>query len=260
MIFFGIPLRSKESSVNWDIVSLLFNRTVSSLYNQINPEFRIIIACHEIPKLTKVYDSRVEFIPVDAPIPKNFQEQMIDKSFKIHAIGVKIREYGCGYTLLADADDLYSNRISEYVALHPTECGWVIKTGYDFNYNKNVLKFSLKHPPQPIVKYFPEDLPISMSDALSDSQLNLNLNANKSCKYLIKRGHGNIESECKRLKRKLQIFPFIAHVYVKYSGENHSILSTGHESYARLIFRFLMPEINLKNNYPIKNEFSIDWI
>ena len=47
MIYFGIPLRSKETSNNWDKVTEFFNRTLWSVYNQTDPDFRIIVACHD---------------------------------------------------------------------------------------------------------------------------------------------------------------------------------------------------------------------
>lgn len=37
MIYFGIPLRSKETSNNWDKVTEFFNRTLWSVYNQTDP-------------------------------------------------------------------------------------------------------------------------------------------------------------------------------------------------------------------------------
>ena len=69
MIYFGIPLRSKETSNNWDKVTEFFNRTLWSVYNQTDPDFSIIVACHDIPKLKHEFDGRVEFIQVQAPIP-----------------------------------------------------------------------------------------------------------------------------------------------------------------------------------------------
>ena len=82
MLYFVIPLMSRKAANDWEMVSMLFNRTLWSCYNQTDPDFKILIACHEIPVLTKQYDSRVEFIQVseaEAPIPTNQQEKMIDK-------------------------------------------------------------------------------------------------------------------------------------------------------------------------------------
>lgn len=251
MIYFGIPLKSKPSSNDWDIVTKLFNRALKSLYNQTNPNFKIIIACHEIPDLTMRYDERVEFIQVNTQYPINLRDQMIDKGYKVHAIAKKVREYGGGYLMLCDADDLYSCRLSEFVESNSGCSGWVIKTGYEYLYELDVLKLSLKHPPQPIVYYRPEDLPKDMDGADSDSNINQ--------AYIVRKGHGNIERTCLSLGRKLNKLPFRAHVYVKYSGENHSIMN-GKDTILRRLSRFFMPSYDPRNNEKIRNEFSIDWI
>ena len=65
MIYFGIPLRSKATANDWDKVSLFFNRTLWSVYRQTDSDFRIIVACHDIPELVHDFDGRVEFIQVD---------------------------------------------------------------------------------------------------------------------------------------------------------------------------------------------------
>jgi len=251
MIYFGIPLRSRESSNNWARIELLFNRTLWSLYNQTSPNFRIIIACHDIPKLTRNYDSRVEFLKVDIETPKNLYQQMCDKGYKVHAIGLKIRKYGGGFTLIADADDLYSNQIASFVENNTKEFGWVMKTGYEFFWTKNFLKLSFKHPEQPIVKYGVEDLPENLLDAYDPSA--------PRQKYLIRKGHGDIAKYCKNNDRTLKKFPFIGHIYVKYHGDNHSILN-GQDSIYRRISRCFMPKIDLIKNEKIRNEFSIDWL
>ena len=251
MIYFGIPLRSKASSNNWEQICLSFNRTLWSVYNQTNPSFKIIVVCHEIPNLLKHYDERVEFIQVNIPFPENLDEQMCDKGYKVHTIGKRIREMGGGFTMIVDADDLYSNRIAQFVIDNPNQNGWVMKTGYEYIWFKNHLKLSLKHPPQPIVNYKVVDLPYDLKNAMNSSDIN--------AKYIIRKGHGNIEEVCKQLGRPLQKLPFIAHIYVKYHGDNHSVL-TGQDTFLRRFSRFFMPKIDILENVRKKVEFSIDWI
>ena len=71
MIYFGVPLRSKASSNNWDNVTRVFNRTLRSIYRQTDPGFKIIVACHDLPELFEAYDERVEFLIADCPVPTN---------------------------------------------------------------------------------------------------------------------------------------------------------------------------------------------
>lgn len=84
MIYFVIPLRSKAASRDWAGVTRTFNRTLESCYNQTNPDFRIFVACHDIPELEHEYDDRVQFLPVTIPTPKDFKEMMFDKGYKMH--------------------------------------------------------------------------------------------------------------------------------------------------------------------------------
>ena len=75
MIYFGVTLRSRASAKNWNNVEKDFNRTLRSLYNQTDPDFRIIVACHDIPRLDGKYDDRVEFLVTDIPILTYFPKR-----------------------------------------------------------------------------------------------------------------------------------------------------------------------------------------
>ena len=147
MIYFIIPLMSKRVANDWETVSLLFNRTLWSCYNQTDPDFKILVACHEIPLLTKKYDDRVEFIQVnekDCPVPKNQSEKMIDKGYKTHTLAMRLRELGGGYAMMVDADDLVSCHISEFIKEHPNENGFYVKTGYVYFVGDNYMKILTK--------------------------------------------------------------------------------------------------------------------
>lgn len=92
MIYFAVPLKSKAASSDWGQVTRIFNRTLASIYNQTDPNFKVIVACHDIPELTKSYDERVEFLVSDAPIPNDRKEMMLDKGWKISMAALRIRE------------------------------------------------------------------------------------------------------------------------------------------------------------------------
>ena len=86
MIYFVIPLRGKAASRDWKGVTWNFNRTLESCYNQTSPEFKVLVACHDVPKLDQAYDDRVEFIQVSIPTPTNFEAMMFDKGYKMHTL------------------------------------------------------------------------------------------------------------------------------------------------------------------------------
>lgn len=99
MIYFLIPLRSKAASVDWNHVTRQFNRTLESCYNQTKPEFKVFVACHEIPELNQSYDERVKFIQVSIPTPQNPKEMMHDKAYKLYTLTYHARKEMTKYDL-----------------------------------------------------------------------------------------------------------------------------------------------------------------
>lgn len=251
MIYFGIPLRSKKASNDWDKVTEFFNRTLWSVYNQTDPDFRIIVACHDLPLLRHAYDERVEFIQVDAPIPMTAQDMMLDKGFKVHTIGMRIRELGGGFTMMVDADDIQSNRIAEYVNNHQDKNGFVSHNGYYYHIGDNFIKMGHRFPngSSTIVKYSIEDLP--------DKHYEKSVPSENSNPHIIRKKHGDIPQICAQLGRPLFPLPFIASIYVRETGDNHSLMNKN-ESRWRTIEQKLMPKIFLNNI--LRKEFSIDWM
>jgi len=112
MLYFIVPLRSRQSSLNWDKVVDDFNLTLKSIFHQIDSNFRVIVACTDVPDHPA--DERLEVIEV----PVNYQgieDAMRDKGNKMRAMCAYIRAQGGGYIMPVDADDLISNRISALV-------------------------------------------------------------------------------------------------------------------------------------------------
>lgn len=254
MIYFGIPLLSKQASKDWDMISTLFNRTLYSCYKQTDPDFKIIVACHEIPKLTKQYDSRVEFIQVNAPIPKTQEEKMVDKGYKTHTIAMRIRELGAGYAMLVDADDLVSCHLAEYVNKNPNKNGFYVKNGYVYfvgdNYMKKLKKFS--SGTACIINYKISDLPCQYPEVMTDN------NDDNPC--FMRKRHGAVVQACEAAGRPLEPLPFLGAVYVLGSGENHSLYgkTTKYQTRLRGILQIFEPRYKIKGK--LKREFSIDWL
>lgn len=250
MLYFGVPLKSRRVAVNWDHVMLLFNRTLRSLFNQTSPDFRVIVACHELPTLEQPFDDRLEFLQVDSPLPQNLREQMCDRGYKVHAIGKRIRELGGGYTMIVDADDLVSRRLAAFVNRAPVGNGWSIDTGYMYYLDVNTLRYAPKFPGRTaIVNYRVEDLPDSMEGAWCESS--------REQPHLIRKGHGNIADVCREIGRPLKRLPFKAFVYVLGTGDNHSTLNGRRSRYRALLDR-LIPPARLSPS--VRREFSMTWL
>ena len=136
MLIFCIPLRSKEVSKDWNKVSLLFNRTLESVYNQTNPNFRVFVACHQVPKLNKAYDDRVQFIVVKTKIPITYLDMMGDKDSKIYTCQNAARKYLVeqnlkgAYFMNVDSDDLISCKIADFVVNKATKQVYTSRHGY----------------------------------------------------------------------------------------------------------------------------------
>ncbi len=257
MIYFVIPLMSKKAAKDWEMVSTLFNRTLWSCYNQTDPDFKILVACHEIPKLTKVYDDRVEFIQVsekEAPIPATQEEKMVDKGYKTHTLAMRLRELGGGYAMMVDADDLISCHMAEFINQHPDENGYYVKTGYVYfagdDYMKILPKFSSGSAC--IVNYSVDDLPDCYPDIMT-----ANCDANK---WIIRKRHGGVVPACAALGRPLKPLPFKGAVYVLGTGENHSLYGkkTKYQTRLRGMLEFFVGKRKIKGN--LKKEFSVDWV
>lgn len=257
MIYFLIPLLSKKAARDWDTVSILFNRTLWSCYNQTDPDFKILVACHEIPALTKEYDDRVEFLQVseaDAPIPTTQHEKMVDKGYKTHTLAMRLRELGGGYAMLVDADDLVSSRLAAFVKQHPNENGFYVKTGYVYFVGDDYMKVMPKFASSTccIVNYSPEDLPQDYPKAMTDN--------NDENEWIIRKRHGGIVPACKALGRPLKPLPFKGAVYVLGSGQNDSLFGkkTKYQTWKRGLVQLF--RIKIKIGGVLQTEFSIDWL
>ena len=249
MITFGIPRRSAKASSDWEKVQMFFNRTLWSVYNQTDPDFRVIVACHEKPHLAHSYDERVEFIEVDASIPGDPDAMMRDKGYKVHEIAMRVRALGGGFVMLVDADDIQSNRIAGFANSHQSSNGFYAKNGYFYHVGNGFVKSGSHFPngSSTIVKYSAEDLPEKHYEPLTSSN---NLNP-----HIIRKRHGDIPRICKELGRPLEPLPFKASIYVRDTGDNHSLMGRGY-SKVRLVEQAFRRKIPLSE---ISDEFSIEW-
>ena len=249
MIYFGITLRSKAVAKNWQHVVEDFTRTLNSVYQQTDSEFRVIVACHDLPELSREYDSRVEFLQTDIPTPRTPFEMMQDKGYKLSMIGKRIREYGGGYTMIVDADDLVSCRIAEYVNKHPGCNGFVSKYGYIYNKGDTWVRKAL----QPdhvcgsclIVNYSVDDLPAELPASPADES---------EKKYIIRKAHPSIRPYLKKNGRPLDIIPFPTTVYVRGTGDNHSMLDGGRLGIKRRLEQVVHRKLPIKK---IADEFGL---
>lgn len=153
MLAFIIPVKSKVVSSDWTTVSNLLNRCLDSVCNQTNPNFKVIISCHEIPETRFNNDPRIEFLQVDFAPPvlkKDAGDGWIkeaDKGRKIKFAADYAKSTGAKYVMTVDADDCISNKISGFVNKNAEDSisGWYVKKGYLYPEGSSYSFLNLKN-------------------------------------------------------------------------------------------------------------------
>ena len=130
MLGFIIPLKSRQTSRDWQYVGRLLERTLRSACAQTHPGFHIVVACHDIPNLSFSHP-QIEWCPVDfdPPGPERAARRQ-DKLRKYNAGLRRIGPIAPTHIMVLDADDLVSNRLAAYVAAHSRANGWYFRSGY----------------------------------------------------------------------------------------------------------------------------------
>ena len=138
--FFGIPLRAKVASRNWDLVCSNLKRTLTSLAGQTERRFRVLLACHDVPDFLAEEPhlaAMVDVIDVSGDFgPAQEVEQFNrDKARKKRAIGAHLHKSDVEecYVMFFDADDLLHKRFVEWVLERDNKRGVLIPNGYIFN-------------------------------------------------------------------------------------------------------------------------------
>lgn len=251
MIYYLIPFRSKISTADWDLTVSLLNNTLKSVFNQNEQEFRVIIACHEIPQITEDYDKRLEIIQVDYPPPEQIKHYVPDKYYKKRILVHRVQESGGKYIMFVDADDYISNRLATWVKNHEHPTGWFIKTGYEYDASSNSLRITPRFN-----NICGTSAVLNISD-LSGSVETLFTDYNRENKYLFDYGHNEWNKILEEQKQQtLGIIPFKAAVYVINTGVNLSNARGQHSGLIRRIYRRLYPGIT--PNLKFRKEFCFN--
>ena len=153
MLAFIIPVKSKTVTSDWSHFSGLVNRCINSICNQSNTNFKVLVACHEIPETKFDTDCRVEFLQVDFAPPilnKNAEDKWLkefDKGKKLKFAAAHAKNIGASYVMTVDSDDCISNKISGFVSKNSDHSilGWYVKKGYLYREGKAYAFLNLKN-------------------------------------------------------------------------------------------------------------------
>lgn len=150
MITFIIPVKSAQLSNDWAAFSKLVERTLGSVCQQKDSDFRVQVVCHELPETDFSHPS-LQFVQVDFDPPKlvdndkelNNSLKERDKAMKIKA-GIDASE-STDYFMVVDSDDLISNRISGFVNKNlNNKKGWYMPKGYFYREGERMAFLNLK--------------------------------------------------------------------------------------------------------------------
>ena len=109
MFYFAIPLRAKSTATNWNEVCLRLEHTILSIKESCS-QYKIFIACHDMPDFLGRWVDDIEFISVAHSIPTSKNQYMADKNSKKSAARRRILDVASegDYFMYLDADDLLS--------------------------------------------------------------------------------------------------------------------------------------------------------
>ena len=148
MLTFIVPVKSRLVASDWDKFSQLLERTLKSICNQTDSNFKVVVVCHEIPEIDLVHDSLHFIHPNFEPPSKEnisqkqyFINQRMDKGNKIKlGVDYAIKKFNTDYVMLVDSDDFVSNKVTSFVNNSKNELpGWYVAKGYLSYGWKNIL-------------------------------------------------------------------------------------------------------------------------
>jgi hypothetical protein len=137
LLVFITSLRHPWNCHSYRRVCALLDRSLKSVCRQTHPDYRVIVVCNELPRLTP--HERIEYVEVNFPAPSDRADPhtgmnaiRLDRGSK-YIVGASVaRKYAPRHVMFFDADDLVSNRIAQTVNHGPEQMAWVFNEGYQF--------------------------------------------------------------------------------------------------------------------------------
>ena len=219
IVTFGIPLMARSVAQDWQRIEHQLSATVGSIYNQTDPNFRIIVACTDRPNLKIKTDERLEFLTCEQRPAVDHTAFNTDAVHKRIRIAQRLKQLDGGYLMFADADDLVSRDLVAYVrkTAHPN--GYSIGRGYMFDAVRGWLApfpFSLD------ARFDLESHTCAVFNISADELPEHDEDYSTRFVHLMREGHPAFRKRAEAEGRPLLDIPFRAAVYVRNTGENIS--------------------------------------
>lgn len=148
MITFITSLRHPDNSIDYTRIESLLFKTVRSVLNQQDRNFKFLIVCYRLPEFDlSGLEDYLEFVKVDFPhpireenVPENLNTVRSLKGAKLLMGLIAAQKYNPNYIMFVDADDFISRNISGFVNDSDKQNnGWYLETGYIFCHKTNQL-------------------------------------------------------------------------------------------------------------------------
>ena len=259
MFIFITTLRHPKNSISYKRVETLLERTVKSVCNQTNRNFRFIVVGNQLPQFPSV-PSEMDFVRVDFKPPSALKGSKLDindcrtdKATKYFIGLLHARQYNPEYVMFLDADDVVSNKITEYANSHPDRNGWLIDKGYIYGDGGVLIRwtkeFHMKCGTSRIVNWKLLNVPSNFPAQPNQNYILRNVDSNFLRKVL---GiHRETESYFRNIGFPLEPLPFYGAIWILDTGENRSgksLMRIGYpvSSKIRKEFNLELPKVNFK--------------
>lgn len=211
MFVFIVPFKSRASCADWQLASKLCANAIASMLASPSPDLRVVLACSEVPDGLPA-DPRLIVRPVSLPTPVTQYEKMTDKYLKSKAALAVAREFAPAWVMAADADDLVSRRLVQFISVQEPNQYWYAQYGWRYSLGSRFMiklaDFHLFCGTSSATYVTREDLPKSMNDPMRP--------------FLLDFPHPEIKEKRQERGIPVRAIPFPATVYVMNSGENNS--------------------------------------
>jgi hypothetical protein len=144
MLMFITPLVSKRYASDWERTSNHFAITLSSLHQQTNPDWKLMLIGSHLPDLPAALKEKVVFIEADLDIdtPGMRGRHENDKCRKLYRGFCELHHLAPEFIMVLDHDDLISTRLVEDVMQHADIDGHILTKGYVYNEGHTYCRYS----------------------------------------------------------------------------------------------------------------------
>ena len=218
---FAIPLIGSHLTDNFDVICHLLSKTLQSCLRQTDGDFRILVACNEIPRSDKIpQDSWIEYL-----VLKRIEKSELatkprhDVSTKRNALMRAAVDIHARHYFQMDADDLVSNRLVERVRRIGDQNGCIIGQGYllDSRTNQLYLLPSPTFPNPSFDKLCGSSIVVSLLPEVGEEIKVKNLEFLRGVWRL---GHGSVRGSFQSQGRPAHVLDFPAAIYRPNHGGN----------------------------------------